>query len=200
MSSSLIEASLLEGITLRQTMLEHTEVIAAGGELWVQTLRQGGVIYLAGNGGSAADAQHLAAEMIGRFERLNGYPALALTVDTSCLTALGNDFGFDEVFRRQVLALGRPGDLFVGLSTSGNSPNVVKAAEAARQRGLRVLGMTGACGGQLEPLCDVCLKVPSGRTCRVQEVHLTIGHIWCEMVEAGLPAADGSPMRPTPCG
>jgi D-sedoheptulose 7-phosphate isomerase len=193
MFKSLIEASIAEGIALRQAMLGHTTTIAAGGELWVETLRQEKVIYLAGNGGSAADAQHLAAEMIGRFERLNGFPALALTVDSSSLTALGNDFGFERIFSQQLLALGRPGDLLVGISTSGNSPNIVRAASAARGLGMKVLGMTGASGGQLEALCDVCLKVPSQRTCRIQEVHLTVGHIWCEMVENALP---GSASRP----
>ncbi len=189
---ALIEASLDEGIALRQTMRDHTATISAGGQLWVDTLRAGGVIYLAGNGGSAADAQHLAAEMIGRFERLNGYPAIALTVDTSSLTALGNDFGFERIFSQQLLALGRPGDLLVGITTSGNSPNILKAAEAARTIGMKVVGMTGASGGALETLSDLCLKVPSSRTCRIQEIHLTVGHIWCEMVEAALPMAERS--------
>jgi D-sedoheptulose 7-phosphate isomerase len=187
MSKDLICASLGEGIALRQAMLEHTGTIAAGGELWLDTLRAGRTILLAGNGGSAADAQHLAAEMVGRFERLNGFPALALTVDTSSLTALGNDFGFEHVYSQQLLALGRPGDLLVAISTSGNSPNILAAAETARQLGMKVLGMTGRSGGRLEPLCQVCLKVPSERTCRIQEVHLSVGHIWCEMVEAVLP-------------
>lgn len=186
-NDSRIEASLREGIALRQAMLEHTATIAAGGELWVETLRAGRVIYLAGNGGSAADAQHLAAEMVGRFERLNGYPAIALTVDTSALTALGNDFGFDKIYSQQLLALGRPGDLLVGISTSGTSPNILRAAEAARGLGMKVIGMTGQGGGPLAALSDVCLKVPSQRTCRIQEIHLSVGHIWCEMVEAALP-------------
>jgi D-sedoheptulose 7-phosphate isomerase len=196
----LIAASLQEGVALRQAMLDHTATIAAAGQLWIETLRQGRVIYLAGNGGSAADAQHLAAEMIGRFERLNGYPALALTVDTSALTALGNDFGFEQVFSRQLLALGRPGDLLVGISTSGNSPNIVRAAESARALGMKVVGMTGASGGQLEAFSDVCLKVPSQRTCRIQEVHLSVGHIWCEMVEAALPTARQAQQGTVPCG
>lgn len=187
MSCELINASLSEGITLRQRMLEHTATIASGGELWIETIRSGGVIYLAGNGGSAADAQHLAAEMIGRFERLNGYPAVALTVDSSSLTALGNDLGFEQIFSQQVKALARPGDLLVAISTSGNSPNILRAAEAAKERGVKVLGLVGQSGGALEPLCDVCLKVPSQRTCRIQEIHLSVGHIWCEMVENALP-------------
>lgn len=189
MSDALIEASLQEGIALRQAMLEHTATIAAGGDLWVRCLQAGGVIYLAGNGGSAADAQHLAAEMVGRFERLNGYPAVALTVDSSALTALGNDFGFERIFSQQLKALARPGDLFVGITTSGNSPNILRAAVVARECGMKVLGLTGDSGGALEALSDVCLKVPSRRTCRIQEVHLTVGHIWCEMVESALPTA-----------
>jgi D-sedoheptulose 7-phosphate isomerase len=200
MSNSLIEASLHEGIALRQAMLGHTATIAAGGELWVETLRAGRVIYLAGNGGSAADAQHLAAEMIGRFERLNGYPAVALTVDSSSLTALGNDFGFERIFSQQLLALGRPGDLLVAISTSGNSANVVQAARAARDLGMSVVGMTGARGGELEAFCQVCLKVPSPRTCRIQEVHLTVGHIWCEMVESALPTRDRLGQGTPACG
>ena len=188
MSEELIQASLNEGIALRQAMREHTATIAAGGRLWVETLMNQGFIYLAGNGGSAADAQHLAAELIGRFERLNGYPAVALTVDTSSLTALGNDLGFDQIFSQQLKALGRPNDLFVGISTSGNSPNIVRAAQVAKESGLRVLGLVGSQGGALEPYCDICLKVPSSRTCRIQEIHLSVGHIWCEMVESALPA------------
>ena len=197
---TLIEASLDEGIALRQAMLGHTATIAAAGNLWIETLRQGRIVYLAGNGGSAADAQHLAAEMIGRFERLNGYPALALTVDSSALTALGNDFGFEKVFSQQLLALGRPGDLFVGISTSGHSPNILRAAQTARDLGMKVVGMTGVSGGALETLSDVCLKVPSERTCRIQEVHLTVGHIWCEMVEQALPTALAAREGTARCG
>lgn len=191
----LIRASLEEGVQLRQAMLDQIEMIEEAGRMWVDTLAQGGRIYLAGNGGSAADAQHLAAELIGRFERENGFPVIALTVDTSSLTAIGNDFGFEELFAQQVKALGRPGDLLVGISTSGRSPNIVKAARVARQRGMKVLGMTGRDGSTLESVADVCLKVPSSRVCRIQEIHISVGHIWCEMVEAALPspASQGSP-------
>ncbi len=188
MSLDLIKTSLNEGIALRQAMLEHTDTINAGGQLWIDTVVSGRVIYLAGNGGSAADAQHLAAEMIGRFERLNGFPALALTVDSSSLTALGNDLGFDRIFSQQVRALGRPGDLLVAISTSGNSPNIVQAAVVAKELGMSVLGLVGQNGGSLESHCDVCLKVPSRRTCRIQEIHLSVGHIWCEMVENAVPS------------
>lgn len=188
MSLTLIKASLFEGIKLREKMLEMAEPIESAGRLWVDCLKQGGKILFAGNGGSAADAQHLAAELVGRFERANGFPALALTVDTSCLTALANDFGFEQVFSRQVLALGNPGDLLVGITTSGGSPNVVAALEAARKKGMKTLALTGESGGPAEALADLCIKVPSPRTCRVQEIHLSLGHVWCEMVESALPS------------
>lgn len=186
---ALITSSLSEGIVLRQAMLGQVETIAKAGHLWIDALQQGGKIFFAGNGGSAADAQHLAAELIGRFERLNGYPALALTVDTSTLTALGNDFGFDEIYSRQLMALGSPQDLLIAISTSGSSPNIVKAAETAHLLGMKVVGMTGQDQSTLDHHCHVCIKVPSLRTCRVQEIHLSLGHIWCEMVESALPPA-----------
>lgn len=191
---SLIRHSLEEGILLRQAMLEQADTIQAGGQLWIEALQHGGTVYLAGNGGSAADAQHLAAELVGRFERENGFPALALTVDSSSLTAIGNDFGFEQIFAQQLRALGRPRDLFVAISTSGNSANILRAVEVAKGKGMAVLGMTGASGGELEKASDLCLKVPSKRTCRIQEIHITVGHIWCEMVEAVLPspASQGS--------
>lgn len=181
-----IKASLEEGVELRKAMMEQAEQISQAGALWIDALKEGGKILLAGNGGSAADAQHLATELVGRFERNNGFPALALTVDSSCLTAIGNDFGFDRIFRQQVLALGRPGDLFVGITTSGNSANIVSALQAAKELGLRTLALTGRSGGEAERLADLTVKVPSGRTCRIQEIHITLGHIWCEMVEANL--------------
>lgn len=171
-------------------MLEQAGVIEAGGKLWIETIKNGKTIYFAGNGGSAADAQHMAAELVGRFERYNGYPALALTVDTSILTALSNDFGFDEVYSRQLQALAKPGDLLVATSTSGNSSNIISAAKTAKAMGLKLIGLTGSKPSQLGELCLVCLKVPSLRTCRIQEIHLTIGHIWCEMVEQALSPAE----------
>ncbi len=184
---TLIETSLYEGITLRQGMLERVDEISHGGDLWIATLRAGGKIFFCGNGGSAADAQHLAAELVGRFERENCLPGLALTVDTSNLTAIGNDFGFEHVYAQQLRALGRREDLLVAISTSGNSANILKAAETAKAIGMKVLGMTGDHGGRLALISDICLKVPSHRVCRIQEVHITVGHIWCEMVEATLP-------------
>lgn len=172
----------------------HAEVVAALPPLLpavaelatrlVETLRRDGRILLCGNGGSAADAQHLAAELVGRFlcDR-RPFPALALTTDTSVLTAVANDIGYAEVFARQVLALGRPGDLLIAISTSGNSPSVLRAAEVARQHRLTVAGLTGHTGGKLRPLCDLCLCVPSESTPRIQEMHILIGHILCEVAE-----------------
>lgn len=147
-------------------------------------LKNGNTIFFMGNGGSAADSQHLAAEFVGRFVReRRGFPAIALTTDTSILTAVGNDYGFDAVFARQVEALARCGDVVVGISTSGNSPNVVKAIEAAKALGAKTIGLTGMSGGKLESLCDLCISVPSKVTARVQEAHILIGHIVCEYVD-----------------
>ncbi len=181
---ALIERSLQEGIELRQACLGLTSEVEAAGRLLILTLAEGGRLLWCGNGGSAADCQHIAAELVGRFERDNSLPALALTTDTSILTAVANDFGFEQVFARQVRALGRKGDCLVAISTSGNSPNVVAAAQAARVLGLRCLALTGQKGGQLEELADLTLRIPSTRTCRIQEMHLSLGHIWCEMIEA----------------
>ncbi|MCA9796712.1 MAG: D-sedoheptulose 7-phosphate isomerase [Candidatus Eremiobacteraeota bacterium] len=188
-----ILASLQESIDVKKALLEQSDLIEAMGQVWCQTLAQGGTIYFVGNGGSAADAQHLAAELVGRFERENGYPAVALTTDTSLLTALANDFTFDEIFSRQVKAMCRKGDLLVAISTSGNSPNVVKAAEQALAQGCQVMGLAGGKGGRLAELCQQCLVVASRRTCRIQEAHITVGHILCELVEATLPVPGVAP-------
>lgn len=141
-------------------------------------------VILCGNGGSAADAQHIAAEFVGRYEReRRAWPAIALTTDTSALTALSNDYGYEHVFARQVEALARAGDVVVGISTSGNSPNVIAAIMAARKLGCRTVGLTGASGKRLASLCDAAVLVPSTRTARIQEAHITIGHIWCELAD-----------------
>lgn len=154
--------------------------------LW-GAVESGGKILLCGNGGSAADAQHIAAEIVGRYRRERaGAPALALTTDTSILTAVGNDYGFEEVFARQVEALGKAGDCLVGLSTSGQSPNVGKAMERAQQLGLSTVGLLGRGGGPIKELCDVAVIVPSESTPRIQEVHITVGHIWCDLLEERL--------------
>lgn len=161
--------------------------VARAAQLVASALRRGRKVLLCGNGGSAADAQHIAAELVGRFRReRRGLPAVALTADTSVVTALGNDYGFEEVFARQVDAAGQQGDVLVALSTSGNSRNVLRACEMARTKGLRVIGLTGADGGQLKSLCDICLCVSSRDTARVQEVHILLAHIICELVETAL--------------
>ena len=142
---------------------------------------------VAGNGGSAADAQHIAAEFVSRFNfDRPGLPALALTTDTSILTAVGNDYGYDKLFRRQIEANGVGGDIFLGISTSGNSPNILQALEAARLKGIMTFGLTGKTGGKMRELCDYCLCVPSEDTPRIQEAHILIGHTLCAMVEQAL--------------
>lgn len=162
--------------------LDH--VLAQADDM-AERLRRGGRILVAGNGGSAADAQHLAAELSGRYlKERKALAGIALTTDTSALTAIGNDYGFDVVFSRQVEALGRPGDLFIGISTSGNSPNIIKAVESAKELGLKTLGLLGRDGGKLKGLVDDALIVPSTVTARIQEVHQMIYHFWCEAIDA----------------
>ncbi len=153
--------------------------------LSVAALRDGRKMLFAGNGGSAADAQHWAGELVSRFYYDRpGLPAIALTTDSSILTAIGNDYGFDYVFARQVEALGQAGDVFVAISTSGNSPNIIRAAEAARARGMKVLGFSGIDGGQLVVLSDICFRIPSSETPRIQEGHEFVGHMLCALIEA----------------
>lgn len=148
------------------------------------TLASEGKVMFCGNGGSAADAQHWAAEIVGRFQKERpGMAALALTTDTSILTAIGNDYGYERIFARQVEGLGREGDVLVGISTSGNSGNVLAAIETARTKGIRVIGFTAKGGGKMAGLCDVLLDVPSENTARTQEIHEIMGHIICELVE-----------------
>jgi D-sedoheptulose 7-phosphate isomerase len=161
--------------------------VRAAGELLVRALAGGGKAMFCGNGGSAADSQHLAAEFTGRFVRdRRPLAALALSTDSSALTCIGNDYGFDQVFVRQVQALGRPGDCLVGISTSGRSGNVLRAFEAARAGGIATLGLLGRDGGPLAALSDVAVIVPDETTARIQEAHIMIGHTLCGMVEEGL--------------
>lgn len=163
------------------------ETIARASETLVHVLRAGGQVLVFGNGGSAADAQHLAAELVGRYERdRRGYPAVALTTDPSIVTAVSNDYGFEMVFARQVEALGRAGDLAIGLTTSGESPNVVRALEAAKARGLRTIAVTGRDGGAAGRLADVHVNVPADVTARVQEAHMTVLHLLCAAVDRDL--------------
>ncbi len=164
-----------------------TATLADAAELLIDCLRSGHKVLLAGNGGSAADAQHIAAEFVGRFRRERpGLAAIALTTDTSNLTAIGNDYGFDAVFRRQVEALGSAGDVLWCFSTSGNSANVLVAVEAARERGMKVIGFAGGDGGKLVGACDVALVVPEKLTARSQEGHQLAYHILCDLVEAAM--------------
>jgi D-sedoheptulose 7-phosphate isomerase len=180
---SLIAAS----IATKQSLLGSRDVVltvARVSEILVQALKQGNKTLLFGNGGSAVDAQHMAAELIGRFafDRA-ALPAIALSVNGSCLTAIGNDYGFDQVFSRQLEALARAGDVAIGISTSGNSPNVVLALSVARKMGLHTVALTGRSGGKLVNNVDHCICVPSNETPRIQECHILIGHIIAELVE-----------------
>jgi D-sedoheptulose 7-phosphate isomerase len=181
-----IEASL----TVKQRLLSSAEVvstIAKVCEIVVGALDDGCKLLLFGNGGSAADAQHIAAELVGRFAfDRPALPALALSVNTSCVTAIGNDYGFDRVFSRQIEALGRRGDVAIGISTSGNSPNVLLGVSAARNMGLHTIGLTNQTGGKLKEAVDHCICVPSDETPRIQECHILIGHIIAELVEQAL--------------
>lgn len=172
-----------------QVAAEQMYVAAAIADRFEAALRGGGTLFFAGNGGSAADAQHIAAEYIVRFQH-SRHPlrALALTTDTSLLTAAANDMGFDEVFARQVEAHARPGDVLVLHSTSGESPNVVRAAQAAKARGVTVVALLGKGGGAVRELADVALVVPSDDTARIQEIHLALEHVICELVEERLRA------------
>jgi D-sedoheptulose 7-phosphate isomerase len=148
-------------------------------------IKNGGKILIMGNGGSAADSQHIAAEIVGRFKKeRKGMPAIALTTDTSILTAVGNDYGYDYIFARQVEALCRPEDLVIGITTSGNSANVVRAIEAAKVIGATTVGLTGGTGGKLLSICDFNLVMPSAVTARIQEAHIFVGHTLCEILES----------------
>lgn len=157
------------------------------GAVCTKALTAGGKIMFAGNGGSAADAQHLAGEMISRlnYDRAP-LASIALTVDTSVLTAVGNDYGYEQVFERQVRGLGRSGDVFIGISTSGRSPNILRALRAAREMGMVTVGFTGRKGGDMPPLCDFVLHAPSDRTPMIQQLHIMAGHIICGLVESRL--------------
>lgn len=178
---------------------ENAHRMAGVARRMVEVLHNGGKILFCGNGGSAADAQHLAAEFVNRFQRdRRALAAIALTTDTSVLTSIGNDFGFDRIFSRQIEALARPGDLLVALSTSGNSPNVLRAVEAARALGVFSIGLCGGSGGALAVAADETFIVPSPEAPRIQEAHITLGHAWCALAEdllAGEYATPGGSIR-----
>jgi D-sedoheptulose 7-phosphate isomerase len=183
--SDIIHGALIAHQTVIAQLEPLIPSIHALGERLRDCLNSGNKILLMGNGGSAADCQHIAAEIVGRYKReRRGMPAIALTTDTSILTSVGNDYGFEYIFSRQVEALCAPNDVVIGLSTSGNSANVVAGIEAARQAGAYTVGLTGAGGGRLADLCDISLAMPSNDTPRIQEAHILIGHILCELAEA----------------
>ena len=173
--------------------MSFVESVARAATLVNDALRGGRKVLFAGNGGSAADAQHLAAELVVRFVvNRKALPALALTTDSSVLTAIGNDFGFDQLFARQIAALGQAGDVLVAISTSGRSPNILAACGEARERKLSVIGLTGAGGGSMSELCDVLVRVPSKQTALIQQVHIAVGHIICAVAEEEVSTPPGA--------
>ena len=183
----MIVTSLQASVALKQALLEDQrliQTIAEVAEAMSRALADGHKLLFFGNGGSAADAQHLAAELVGRYQQeRRALPALALTANTSTLTAIGNDYSYERVFARQLEALCSPGDVAVGISTSGKSPNVLSAMRAAKEIPVTTVGMTGMGGGELAALSDYCICVPSEQTPRIQESHILIGHILCEVIE-----------------
>jgi D-sedoheptulose 7-phosphate isomerase len=175
-----------ESVALQAQLAEegHVEQLVGAAGLIAEALRGSRKLLLFGNGGSAADAQHIAAEFVGRFLRERSpLPALALTVNASAVTAIANDYGYEEVFARQVRAFGAAGDVAFGISTSGNSANVIRGLEAGREIGMHTIGLTGADGGRMHEVCDECLCFPSASTPRIQEGHILMAHVICEIVE-----------------
>ncbi len=185
-----VRDSIEASIAVKQRLLGSADIVstmARVSEMVVKAMRQGNKLFLFGNGGSAADAQHVAAEFVGRFAfDRPPLPALALSVNTSCVTAIGNDYGFDLTFSRQIEALGRAGDVAIGISTSGNSPNVLHGVAAAKKMGLHTVAFAGCTGGKLKDAADYCICVPSNETPRIQECHILIGHIISELVEQSI--------------
>ena len=185
--STLFLHNLQQHLALFQTLDTLAPTVGEASRLVTERLRAGGKLMICGNGGSAADSQHIAAEFTGRFiEDRKPLAALALSTDTSALTCIGNDYSFDEVFARQVAGLGRSGDVLIGISTSGNSKNILRAVEEARALGVMSIGLLGRDGGKLAALCDHAIIVPSQVTARVQEAHILIGHTICGAVEQAL--------------
>jgi D-sedoheptulose 7-phosphate isomerase len=183
----LIQQRIRTSIAVKQELLKQSALLAQVAEKLIEAYEAGKKILVFGNGGSAADAQHIAAELVGKYYMdRRPLPAEALTVNTSSLTAISNDYAFERIFARQVEALGNPGDVAIGISTSGNSPNVIEAIRAAKKKGMITIGLTGAEGGRLRNEVDYCICVPSKDTPRIQEAHILIGHIWCELIERAL--------------
>jgi D-sedoheptulose 7-phosphate isomerase len=185
--SDLYLSQLNEHIEVMNMARELTPTVSSAGQKWLDSLNNGGKILLMGNGGSAADAQHIAAELVGRYlNERRALPAIALTTDTSILTAVGNDYGFESIFSRQLEALAQPNDVVVGYSTSGKSQNICEAMKVAQAKGCYTLALTGQTGGALAKLVDSCIAVPSTCTPRIQELHSFIGHMLCAFVDAGI--------------
>jgi D-sedoheptulose 7-phosphate isomerase len=184
--AELVVRTLKETAAAHERMAADVQSVVAAAVAITTALKGGGAVLVFGNGGSAADAQHFTAELVGRFEQeRRAWPAIALNTDTSALTAIGNDYGFDRVFARQLEALGRPGDVAIGISTSGNSPNVLRALETANDRGMVTVALTGR-GGEAGKIAAHHIAVQEARTARVQEVHATLLHVICELVEKEL--------------
>ncbi len=182
-----IRSRIEESIEVKKSLLKRIEMIEEIALLIINAYRNNGKIYLFGNGGSAADAQHIAAELSGRFYMdRSALPAEALNVNTSALTAIGNDYSFDKVFARQIEANGRKGDIAIGLSTSGNSKNIIEGLRSAKHKEMLTIALTGESGGKIKKFVDRCLCVPSEDTARIQECHIMVGHIVCELVEREL--------------
>ena len=183
--NDLLSNSLQEHIATMQQLLQSSlPKIEESGQMICDALTAGKKILICGNGGSAADAQHIAAELVGYYEnRRRAWPAIALTTDTSALTAVSNDLGFEHVFARQVAGLAQPGDVLIAITTSGKSKNVLRAIETAKESDCRIIALIGNSSDTLASLCDVVVSIPAARTSRIQEAHITIGHLWCEMVD-----------------
>ena len=185
-----IKAIWNEHLAVAGALPKLAAAVSSAIDLIYSSMSAGGLLLIAGNGGSAADAQHIAAELTGRFFReRRPFRAMALHVNSSALTAIGNDYGFEHVFARELSAHARPGDVLLAISTSGNSPNILRAIEAARQSKVSVIGLTGESGGKMRTACDLCLCVPSKSTPRIQEMHITIYHAICELLEERLAEA-----------
>lgn len=198
----IVREQLAETVALMQAVARDSAIHATltdVARVTAAALKAGQKLMVAGNGGSAADAQHLVAEFVSRLvENRAAMRAVALTTDTSILTAIGNDYGFERLFARQIEALGQPGDVFIAISTSGNSPNILGALDLCRQMGITTVGLTGRSGGKMPPLCDYCIQIPSGVTMHIQEAHLALEHIFCMMTERFYFAAEEGSAIKTP--
>ncbi|CAH1228654.1 Phosphoheptose isomerase [Paenibacillus allorhizoplanae] len=185
-----ISSEILRAMEIKRAISKDSDLlrlIEQAARKMIEVYRNGNKIMLGGNGGSAADAQHIAGEFVSRFyfDR-PGLPCIALTTDSSILTAIGNDYGYEQLFARQIQANGQRGDIFIGISTSGNSPNVIRGLEMCRAMGITTIGLTGESGGRMAALCDICIRIPSQETPRIQEAHILIGHILCAIVEESI--------------